>query len=1184
MPEEKLALGSWDRAPVPLEDVPLGLPRYSTPPSSTPCSVKQEVAFQDVRYATDEALDTYIPVGVLGKSIASSAASEIALLEKLGWIRTNSLDQSDNLQIFVLPDAERRYVPRPMGKAKAAFKFVMSKIDSSPEAWNSLIYAPGDQAVLNGEEDESLWYMFNTLQSPNPTLDGIQEWYSRDAMDDLLHDSALGLNTQLHQYQRRSAALMVQREVQPAFVLDPRLQACQGPTGVEYYYDKEAVSLFREKILYPEPCGGILAEPMGYGKTLISLAVILATRGHFPKIPVEYQTTTNPVRKTTGTLMQMAAAAACHFSIPWKQEFQRQEIEGKFYRNCIKACEAHGGSYEIPAQHKHQSRASSSYTRPAKQILLCSGTIVVVPLNLVNHWESEIATHTSGLKVLVLRDKSSKVPSTEELLSFDIVLFSKNRFTAEVPKRTAKDVSKSPILNLHWLRVIIDEGHDVAGQRTDMVHLLQQLHFERRWVISGTPSRGLYGVELNGASQRGNISGTESSSSGLTAGILQRRKNTGPAIDDEVKDLEGLGRMVVDFLDLKPWSNDRRLWPRYTRLVGEDGIRRKAPSLRATLQSFVVRHPLDVILEEVTLPPMSHEVVYLTPTFHDRLSINLFLFSLAVNAITSERTGPDYMFDPKNRKNLEVLIGNLRQAGFWWVGSGKDIGGTVDIALEYLEKNREKMSLADIQQLSHGIQIAQKAMGSSAWNEFNTLHELGVYVRGFPEHTRSLWALDRTATDQEPLLMGINQARRAQEFVTQHLRASDPAEGLAGHGIKVRQELASHSEQVTHIGAPESASVIPQPVQKTTSKKRKPKHTFEKKLFRTLPDDSPLRQTVLEGVTSAKLRYLLDKVLEFQQTEKIIIFFEDDNTAVWVAEGLELIASNFRIYANSKSLNPKLRDKYLNLFRDSDEIRVLLMDLKQAAYGLHISEASRVFIINPIWEPTIESQAIKRAHRIGQTTPVRVETLVLQGTIEDALLRRRKEMSEAEMQSAKTPLDDMTMSDIIRNAGFLPMDDEGVTAMAPLGKSIGLFDRHPLPIPDDEDASVRKALAQRVLPVLGGIASQTSSDDVDRWQAERTKRPRIGFVENGQVLSEIEGSAGMVHQLQPESGLGPFSGAAVPVSEGPMHLVQHVGIDGIWDGSLDSRGPVSSIPVRASSCSLINDEKHVERGVSLFGP
>jgi hypothetical protein len=37
--------------------------------------------------------------------------------------------------------------------------------------------------------------------------------------------------------------------------------------------------------------------------------------------------------------------------------------------------------------------------------------------------------------------------------------------------------------------------------------------------------------------------------------------------------------------------------------------------------------------------------------------------------------------------------------------------------------------------------------------------------------------------------MGITQARHAQQFVMNHLMTPDPAEGLAGEGIKVRREL-----------------------------------------------------------------------------------------------------------------------------------------------------------------------------------------------------------------------------------------------------------------------------------------------------------------------------------------------------------------------------------------------------------
>ena len=96
------------------------------------------------------------------------------------------------------------------------------------------------------------------------------------------------------------------------------------------------------------------------------------------------------------------------------------------------------------------------------------------------------------------------------------------------------------------------------------------------------------------------------------------------------------------------------------------------------------------------------------------------------------------------------------------------------------------------------------------------------------------------------------------------------------------------------------------------------------------------------------------------------------------------------------------------------------MDLGQAALGLHVACASRVYMVSPIWQPNIESQAIKRAHRIGQTKPVHVETLVLQGTLEDKILSRRREMSDGELKkAAKNLLDDRTMSQMIREQKFL---------------------------------------------------------------------------------------------------------------------------------------------------------------------
>ncbi|MEQ2170712.1 hypothetical protein GOODEAATRI_003143, partial [Goodea atripinnis] len=46
------------------------------------------------------------------------------------------------------------------------------------------------------------------------------------------------------------------------------------------------------------------------------------------------------------------------------------------------------------------------------------------------------------------------------------------------------------------------------------------------------------------------------------------------------------------------------------------------------------------------------------------------------------------------------------------------------------------------------------------------------------------------------------------------------------------------------------------------------------------------------------------------------------------------------------------------------------------------------------WNPTVDQQAMDRAHRLGQTKQVTVYRLICQGTIEERILQRAKEKSE----------------------------------------------------------------------------------------------------------------------------------------------------------------------------------------------
>lgn len=58
---------------------------------------------------------------------------------------------------------------------------------------------------------------------------------------------------------------------------------------------------------------------------------------------------------------------------------------------------------------------------------------------------------------------------------------------------------------------------------------------------------------------------------------------------------------------------------------------------------------------------------------------------------------------------------------------------------------------------------------------------------------------------------------------------------------------------------------------------------------------------------------------------------------------------------------------------------MLLVSLKAAGLGLNLTAANYVVLMDLWWNPSVEEQAIDRAHRIGQTRTVRVLRLTIAG-------------------------------------------------------------------------------------------------------------------------------------------------------------------------------------------------------------
>ena len=57
--------------------------------------------------------------------------------------------------------------------------------------------------------------------------------------------------------------------------------------------------------------------------------------------------------------------------------------------------------------------------------------------------------------------------------------------------------------------------------------------------------------------------------------------------------------------------------------------------------------------------------------------------------------------------------------------------------------------------------------------------------------------------------------------------------------------------------------------------------------------------------------------------------------------------------------------------------------MKIGGVGLNLTAANNVILSEPWWNPAVDSQAIDRINRIGQTKPMRIFRLLTQGTIEE---------------------------------------------------------------------------------------------------------------------------------------------------------------------------------------------------------
>ncbi|KAI8142512.1 SNF2 family N-terminal domain-containing protein [Fennellomyces sp. T-0311] len=155
----------------------------------------------------------------------------------------------------------------------------------------------------------------------------------------------------------------------------------------------------------------------------------------------------------------------------------------------------------------------------------------------------------------------------------------------------------------------------------------------------------------------------------------------------------------------------------------------------------------------------------------------------------------------------------------------------------------------------------------------------------------------------------------------------------------------------------------------------------------------PMEPITSKTVPSTKVNAMLDILAEARSVsdnkDKTIIFSQFTKYLSVIER--YLTQANYRFLRLDGSLSLKAREEVLYQFNQDPNITVLLASTKCASVGLNLVVANRVIMMDVWWNHAVESQAIDRVYRIGQTKDVFIYRIFIKNTIEDSMLNMQYE-------------------------------------------------------------------------------------------------------------------------------------------------------------------------------------------------